>query len=348
MEIKITPRDIGGTEFLAEPHRLHLGGQNAQGVDRLFFYLPDHWKKLTVTLHIRHCDGTLANPVTLDTDLSAAVDRNFTGWESGLWMLRATNGTTYTAYTRPAPYDVYSVLPTDGTGIDLAPSLYEQFVAQVLASAEQAQSAASQADVSRTAAENAADRAESTSNSLNALLSNAVKSLILKPSSPLCGSDALTATGAALTRSGAAVTASGSGSSFLAWHIPTSSLSRKLLRVTGVCSALTGGMKLVLCGTTKTDPDETEYHPLAVLSAGNAFDLSIDLNWYSANTDLDLTQPLEIRFVFTASDSSTTLNNPVLSETICSSHYIHESGSTLGEVLERIEAEITNHYPANS
>ncbi len=348
MEIQITPRSSGGTEFLAEPHRLHLGGQNAQGVDRLLFRLPDSWKSLTVTLHIRHCDGTLATPIKLDANSSAAVDRNFTGWESGLWMLRATNGTGYTAYTRPAPYDVYAVLPTDGAGIDPTPSLYEQFVAQVLASANQAKTSASQAAASCTAAEKAADRAENASNTLNTILSDAVKKLVLKPSSPLCGADALTATGAKLTCSGTTVTASGSSSSFLAWDIPTASLSRKLLRVTGTCSALTGGMKLVLNGTTKTYPDETEYYTLGVLTAGKAFDFSVDLDWYAANTDLDITQPMDLRFVFTASGSSATLNAPVLSETVCSSHYIREGGSTLGEVLERIEAEIKSHHPTNS
>lgn len=46
MEIQITPKDFGGTEFLAHPSRLHLGAQNAAGVDRLTFHLPEAWKNL--------------------------------------------------------------------------------------------------------------------------------------------------------------------------------------------------------------------------------------------------------------------------------------------------------------
>ena len=37
MQINITARDFGGTEFLAQPHRLHLGAQKAEGVDQLEF-----------------------------------------------------------------------------------------------------------------------------------------------------------------------------------------------------------------------------------------------------------------------------------------------------------------------
>ena len=44
MQINITARDFGGTEFLAQPHRLHLGAQKAEGVDRLEFSLPEQWK----------------------------------------------------------------------------------------------------------------------------------------------------------------------------------------------------------------------------------------------------------------------------------------------------------------
>lgn len=54
MQINITARDFGGTEFLAQPHRLHLGAQKAEGVDRLEFSLPEQWKGCVVTLHIRH------------------------------------------------------------------------------------------------------------------------------------------------------------------------------------------------------------------------------------------------------------------------------------------------------
>ena len=35
MKIQIIQKQCGGTEFLAQPHRLHLGAQNAAGVDEL-------------------------------------------------------------------------------------------------------------------------------------------------------------------------------------------------------------------------------------------------------------------------------------------------------------------------
>ena len=40
MEIEILEQQCGGTEFVPSPHRLHLGAQNAEGVDRLQFILP--------------------------------------------------------------------------------------------------------------------------------------------------------------------------------------------------------------------------------------------------------------------------------------------------------------------
>lgn len=40
MEIEILEQQCGGTEFVPRPHRLHLGAQNAEGVDRLQFILP--------------------------------------------------------------------------------------------------------------------------------------------------------------------------------------------------------------------------------------------------------------------------------------------------------------------
>lgn len=131
MQIKITPHTLGGTEFTAQPARLHLGAQNAEGVDRLVFQLPAEWAGCSVTLHIRHSDGTLAAPLVLDAAHSAPVGRSFTGWPAGQWMLAATDGSGYTAYTRPGRYDVYDILPTGGTEEEPSPSVYEQFIAQV-------------------------------------------------------------------------------------------------------------------------------------------------------------------------------------------------------------------------
>ena len=155
MQIKITPRTLGGTEFTAQPARLHLGAQSAEGVDRLVFQLPAEWAGCSVTLHIRHSDGTLAAPLVLDAAHSAPVGRSFTGWPAGQWMLAATDGSGYTAYTRPGRYDVYDILPTDGTEEEPSPSVYEQFIAQVSGQAEAAVQAA------QSSAESAALRAES-------------------------------------------------------------------------------------------------------------------------------------------------------------------------------------------
>lgn len=166
MQIKITPRTLGGTEFTAQPARLHLGAQNAEGVDRLVFQLPAEWAGCSITLHIRHSDGTLAAPLVLDAAHSAPVGRSFTGWPAGQWMLAATDGSGYTAYTRPGRYDVYDILPTDGTEEEPSPSVYEQFIAQVSgqAAADAAERAAlngSRAATSASRAESAALRAES-------------------------------------------------------------------------------------------------------------------------------------------------------------------------------------------
>lgn len=142
MQINITARDFGGTEFLAQPHRLHLGAQKAEGVDQLEFSLPEQWNGCVVTLHIRHADGTLAEPLALDEAGCVGVGRSFTGWASGEWMLAAANGNGYTAYTRPGQYDVHGILPTEGGGEELTPSVYEQFIARVVDSANAAAEAA--------------------------------------------------------------------------------------------------------------------------------------------------------------------------------------------------------------
>ena len=128
------------------------------------FQLPAEWAGCSVTLHIRHSDGTLAAPLVLDAAHSAPVGRSFTGWPAGQWMLAATDGSGYTAYTRPGRYDVYDILPTDGTEEEPSPSVYEQFIAQVSGQADAAvqaaqNSAASEANAARQA-QAAADAAE--------------------------------------------------------------------------------------------------------------------------------------------------------------------------------------------
>ena len=51
----------------------------------------------------------------------------------------------YIAYTRPGQYDVHGILPTEGGGEELTPSVYEQFIARVVDSANAAAEAAKRA-----------------------------------------------------------------------------------------------------------------------------------------------------------------------------------------------------------
>ena len=101
VNIKIIQRQCGGTEFLSQPHRLHLGAQNAAGVDELCFTLPEAWAGCTVALYLRRSDGTLLAPVSLDTQHCVTVDRRLTGSTGGQWMLAAIDASGYAAYTRP-------------------------------------------------------------------------------------------------------------------------------------------------------------------------------------------------------------------------------------------------------
>ena len=146
MEIEILKQQCGGTEFVPQPHRLHLGAQNAEGVDRLQFILPAAWAGCTLALYLRRSDGVQLAAIPLDTDGSVTVDRRLTGSVRGQWMLAAMGSGGYTAYTRPGSYDVYATLPTDGGSEELPPSVYEQFVARVLESARAAAESARRAE----------------------------------------------------------------------------------------------------------------------------------------------------------------------------------------------------------
>ena len=146
MEIEILKQQCGGTEFVPRPHRLHLGAQNAEGVDRLQFILPAAWAGCTLALYLRRSDGVQLAAIPLETDGSVTVDRRLTGSVRGQWMLAAIGSGGYTAYTRPGSYDVYATLPTDGGSEELPPSVYEQFVARVLESARAAAESARRAE----------------------------------------------------------------------------------------------------------------------------------------------------------------------------------------------------------
>lgn len=146
MEIEILKQQCGGTEFVPRPHRLHLGAQNAEGVDRLQFILPAAWAGCSMALYLRRSDGVQLAAIPLDANDSVTVDRRLTGSVRGQWMLAAMGSGGYTAYTRPGSYDVYATLPTDGGSEELPPSVYEQFVARVLESAHAATESARRAE----------------------------------------------------------------------------------------------------------------------------------------------------------------------------------------------------------
>ena len=146
MEIEILKQQCGGTEFVPRPPRLHLGAQNAEGVDRLQFILPAAWAGCTMALYLRRSDGVQLAAIPLDADDSVTVDRRLTGSVRGQWMLATMGSGGYTAYTRPGSYDVYATLPTDGGSEELPPSVYEQFVARVLESAHAAAESARRAE----------------------------------------------------------------------------------------------------------------------------------------------------------------------------------------------------------
>lgn len=164
MQIKITPRTLGGTEFTAQPARAAPGrterrGRGPAGVPAAWRNGPGAASPCTSAT----ATAPLPHPLCW-TRAQRARGRSFTGWPAGQWMLAATDGSGYTAYTRPGRYDVYDILPTDGTEEEPSPSVYEQFIAQVSGQADAAvqaaqSSAASEANAARQA-QAAADAAE--------------------------------------------------------------------------------------------------------------------------------------------------------------------------------------------
>ena len=89
MKIEIRAQEArGGTEFIAIPARLHLGGQRAEGVDRLEFELPEEWENMSVSLYVQHEDGKNMIPVLLDSSSAASVgesDHRVCQGPSGCW-----------------------------------------------------------------------------------------------------------------------------------------------------------------------------------------------------------------------------------------------------------------------
>ena len=159
MQIKIIEKHFGGTEFTPEMRVLHLGGQSSANVERLEFQLPESWQGKSVTLHIQRQDGTMPSPILLDENNSCAVGKEFTASPCGQWMLLALGEDGFRALTRPAKYDCYETLATDGDA-EISPTQYEAFVAQVVGYSNAAQSGAKEARNAAAAAKQDANKAE--------------------------------------------------------------------------------------------------------------------------------------------------------------------------------------------
>ena len=159
MQVRIVEKRFGGVEFAPEMKVLHLGGQGSANVERLEFTLPESWQGKSVTLHIQRQDGSLPAPILLDEAHSCAVGKEFTASPYGSWMLMALGEDGFRALTRPAKYDCYETLATDGDA-EISQTQYEAFVAQVLAYSNNAQTSAQEARNSAAAAKADADAAE--------------------------------------------------------------------------------------------------------------------------------------------------------------------------------------------
>lgn len=159
MQIKIIEKHFGGVEFAPEMRVLHLGGQSSANVERLEFQLPESWQGKSVTLHIQRQDGTMPSPILLDENNSCAVGKEFTTSPCGQWMLLALGEDGFRALTRPAKYDCYETLATDGDA-EISPTQYETFVAQVVGYSNAAQSGAKEARNAAAAAKQDANKAE--------------------------------------------------------------------------------------------------------------------------------------------------------------------------------------------
>lgn len=351
MKVKITKSTFNGIEFLPEPRVLNLGGVGMMGAQTLEFELPTEWKSLTVTLHIEREGGDRPEPIVLDKYGSVEVDKRFTATRQGAWMLLATNGTTYTAMSKPAPYRCYKTIDTTPAGEDVSPTLYEQLIAQAAACRKETATYAAQAKNHRDAAEQAVKNAEAAaarSEKASLSLQGDASNLMIYPYKHLCGPAALTADGVKLTCSDTTVTFSGQGSTSAFWPISLADFPKKVMRITGKCTALTGGVKIVLNADSKKYPGETNYHNLQVLSAGKSFDVTVDFAWWEAHADeedIDMSGPMDILFLCTENNNSATLENPLLSARVLDSEWIGVSGMTLGAVIEQLETTIRQYHP---
>ena len=86
----------------------------------------------------------MPSPILLDENNSCAVGKEFTASPCGQWMLLALGEDGFRALTRPAKYDCYETLATDGDA-EISPTQYETFVAQVVGYSNAAQNSAKEA-----------------------------------------------------------------------------------------------------------------------------------------------------------------------------------------------------------
>ena len=151
MRVKILKRSFAGAEFAPDIRVLKVGGQSSAGVERLEFELPAEWKGLSVTLQVLWLEGAMPGPVQLEGEASVA-------FSCGQWMLLALGADGYRVLTRPARYECYGTLNTDGD-VEISPTQYETFVARVLEYSNTAQQAAASAKTNAETAATAATRA---------------------------------------------------------------------------------------------------------------------------------------------------------------------------------------------
>ena len=121
MKIQIIQKQCGGTEFLAQPHRLHLGAQNAAGVDELLFQLPDAWAGCSLALYLRRSTVPTASvPGAVRVDPACGINVR-------------SDGTLTTA-----PADRSQLDSMDSTVLPLTPALLPYGVKKALTAAASA------------------------------------------------------------------------------------------------------------------------------------------------------------------------------------------------------------------
>lgn len=269
LTIEIVKMERGGTEFALQPCRLHLGGTGAEGVDSLRFLLPEEWADKTVNLYTEWKNGEMPIPKTLDAEGTVTVDRTFTGAESGKWMLAVT-GAGYKACTRPGSYECHKTLDTDAENTEISQTMYEQFVARVLSSAQSVENNAKTALSASASAQSAAQTAGAAAESA-AQNGNAAKSAADRAEAAAARAEGIAPEGGSVMsvngKGGAVVLSAGDVG---AVPQPESPAAGQLLRVKAVAEDGTMTVECVSAETVKGNKS------LKIVSAKNASVLTYD------------------------------------------------------------------------